>query len=44
VSFLPSSYVVLINPSNITERMEVEQMIVSSGEVRWAAAPYILEV
>jgi hypothetical protein len=31
-------------PQNTAERMEVERMIVSSGEVGRAAPPYVLEV
>jgi hypothetical protein len=31
-------------PRNTAERMEVERMIVSSGEVGRAAPPYVLEV
>jgi hypothetical protein len=31
-------------PWNTAEHMEVERMLVSSGEVRQAAPPYVLEV
>jgi hypothetical protein len=34
----------MINPSDTTEHMEVEQMIVSSNEVGRAAPPYVLEI
>jgi hypothetical protein len=34
----------MINPRNIAECMEVEQMIMSRGEVEWEAPPYALEV
>jgi hypothetical protein len=44
-SFSSFSSVMMINPTqNIAERMEVERMIVSSGEVGRAAPPYVLKI
>jgi hypothetical protein len=44
-NFSSSSFVMMINPTqNTAERMEVERMIVSSGEVGRAAPPYVLKI